>query len=229
MHGAALGLVNWGIYFGYGVSFLVGRYIPPLDILGQGWRWAYYLSGMPGFVLAFLMLLTLVDPRKRMESYTAVKRAEEAENETTSSEDNIQEVARTSIWNDIIKPFFHPCVLTLLLGACIRQTGNLDWKLAVRKCLWTASIACVFSLLAGYSWGNNSQLYHDTYFPDFNVGLYLFFTSIIGGSIGILVGGIVSDRVVKKVGLQARAWVLCLSQVTLMFATRGLPRIPGCV
>ena len=35
MHGAALGLVNWGIYFGYGVSFLVGRYIPPLDILGQ--------------------------------------------------------------------------------------------------------------------------------------------------------------------------------------------------
>jgi len=188
MHGAALGLVNWGIYFGYGVSFLVGRYIPPLDILGQGWRWAYYLSGMPGFVLAFLMLLTLVDPRKRMESYTAVKRAEEAENETTSSEDNIQEVARTSIWNDIIKPFFHPCVLTLLLGACIRQT-------------------------AGYSWGNNSQLYHDTYFPDFNVGLYLFFTSIIGGSIGILVGGIVSDRVVKKVGLQARAWVLCLSQL----------------
>merc|ERR1711911_528569 len=103
-------------------------------ILLKGWRWAYYLSGMPGFVLAFLMLLTLVDPRKRMESYTAVKRAEEAENETTSSEDNIQEVARTSIWNDIIKPFFHPCVLTLLLGACIRQT-------------------------AGYSWGNNSQLY----------------------------------------------------------------------
>ena len=70
---------------------------------------------------------------------------------------------------------------------------------------------------AGYSWGNNSQLYHDTYFPDFNVQLYLFFTSIIGGSIGIIVGGIVSDRVVKRVGLQARAWVLALSQVIQMF------------
>ena len=27
-------------------------------------------------------------------------------------------------------------------------------------------------------------------------------------------GGIVSDRIVKKVGVQARAWVLAVSQVT---------------
>merc|ERR1712071_28218 len=158
VHGAALGLVNWGIYFGYGISFIVGKYVPSLDILGQGWRWAYYLSGMPGFLIAFLMLLTLVDPRKHIQRYA------------------------------IVKPFLHPCVLVLLLGACVRQT-------------------------AGYSWGNNSQLYHDTYFPDFNVGLYLFGTSIIGGSIGIIVGGIVSDKVVKKVGLEARAWVLAISQL----------------
>lgn len=186
MHGAALGLVNWGIYFGYGLSFVVGKYIPSLDILGQGWRWAYYISGMPGFLVAFLMLLTLTDPRKQMERYSIIKRVETAEEEN-SSEDVTQDTAPTSIWKDIIKPFFHPCVLILLLGACVRQT-------------------------AGYSWGNNSQLYHDTYFPDFNVQLYLFFTSIIGGSIGIIVGGIVSDRVVKRVGLQARAWVLALSQ-----------------
>lgn len=35
LHGAALGLVNWGIYFGYGLSYVVGNYIPPLDIRGQ--------------------------------------------------------------------------------------------------------------------------------------------------------------------------------------------------
>jgi len=35
MHGAALGVINWGIYFGYGMSLIVGSYIPPLDILGQ--------------------------------------------------------------------------------------------------------------------------------------------------------------------------------------------------
>ena len=68
-------------------------------------------------------------------------------------------------------------------------------------------------LLAGYAWAYNAQLYHDIYYPDFDIGLYLFFTSIIGGSIGIVVGGIVSDRIVKKVGVQARAWVLSVSQV----------------
>jgi len=188
MHGAALGLVNWGIYFGYGISFIVGKYVPSLDILGQGWRWAYYLSGMPGFLIAFLMLLTLVDPRKHIQRYASVKRVEAAESEESSEEAFQEPATTTSIWNDIVKPFLHPCVLVLLLGACVRQT-------------------------AGYSWGNNSQLYHDTYFPDFNVGLYLFGTSIIGGSIGIIVGGIVSDKVVKKVGLEARAWVLAISQL----------------
>ena len=65
----------------------------------------------------------------------------------------------------------------------------------------------------GYSWAYNAQLYHDTYYPDFDVGMYLFITSIVGGSIGILVGGVVSDRIVKRVGVQARAWVLATSQV----------------
>ena len=66
---------------------------------------------------------------------------------------------------------------------------------------------------AGFTWSYNSQLYHDTYYPTFDIGLYLFFTSIIGGSIGILIGGVVSDKIVKKVGIQARAWVLAVSQV----------------
>jgi len=43
--------------------------------------------------------------------------------------------------------------------------------------------------------------------------MYLFFTSIVGGSIGIITGGVVSDRIVKRVGIHARAWVLAVSQV----------------
>jgi len=35
LHGTALGIVNWGIYFGYGLSYVVGNYVPALDILGQ--------------------------------------------------------------------------------------------------------------------------------------------------------------------------------------------------
>ena len=69
------------------------------------------------------MLLTLTDPRKQMERYSIIKRVETAEEEN-SSEDVTQDTAPTSIWKDIIKPFFHPCVLILLLGACVRQTGK---------------------------------------------------------------------------------------------------------
>lgn len=36
------------------------------------------------------------------------------------------------------------------------------------------------------------------------MGLWLFLVSIVGGSSGILIGGAVSDRIVKRAGLQAR-------------------------
>lgn len=194
---SALGLVNWGIYIGYGLSFIIGTYIPPLDILGQGWRWAYYLTGMPGFLLAILMLFTLSDPRKQMRRLSMMRRARAAEandqdtNDSEESKESGSDIVPVttdhSIWQTYLKPFLQPTVLILLLGACIRHT-------------------------AGFSWGYNSQLYHDTYYPDFDVGLYLFGTSVIGGSIGILVGGIVSDKIVKRIGLEGRAWVLAGSQ-----------------
>lgn len=49
------------------------------------------------------------------------------------------------------------------------------------------------------------------------MGLWLFLVSIVGGSSGILIGGAVSDRIVKRAGLQARyefcdwIWVLPVS------------------
>jgi hypothetical protein len=45
----------------------------------------------------------------------------------------------------------------------------------------------------------------------------------VGGSIGILVGGTISDRVVKRMGLQARLWTLAVTQlVAVPFATGAL-------
>ena len=40
--GAAMAVVNWGVYFGYGLSFVVGTYVPPLDIMGQVSLFIYY-------------------------------------------------------------------------------------------------------------------------------------------------------------------------------------------
>lgn len=41
LHGAALGLVNWGIYFGYGLSYVFGNYITAANILGQVLTFVY--------------------------------------------------------------------------------------------------------------------------------------------------------------------------------------------
>ncbi|XP_043210577.1 protein spinster homolog 1-like [Amphibalanus amphitrite] len=59
LRGTALGVYNWGIYFGYSLAYAVGDFITEADIMGMGWRWAYLVSGAPGVLLALLMLATL--------------------------------------------------------------------------------------------------------------------------------------------------------------------------
>ncbi|XP_057372732.1 putative metabolite transport protein HI_1104 [Daphnia carinata] len=200
LHGAALGLVNWGIYFGYGLSYVVGNYIPPLDILGQGWRWAYYLSGIPGFFFAALLLLTTSDPR----SIAASKKDDSLPLEAERSSKKDPEIESKSICNTAwinLSYFLHPFVILLCLGACFRHT-------------------------AGFSWAYNSQLYFDYYYPGTDVGMWLFSVSIVGGSCGILIGGAVSDRIVKRTGLHARAWVLAASQTIASPFAAGVLLLP---
>uniref|UniRef100_H2YBH1 Major facilitator superfamily (MFS) profile domain-containing protein n=1 Tax=Ciona savignyi TaxID=51511 RepID=H2YBH1_CIOSA len=48
--GLAMSIFNWGIYFGYGLAFAVGNYVTEANILGQGWRWSYYVTAIPGFL-----------------------------------------------------------------------------------------------------------------------------------------------------------------------------------
>lgn len=80
-------------------------------------------------------------------------------------------------------------------------------------------------MIAGFSWAYNSQLYFDFYYPDVDVALWLFVVSIVGGSAGILIGGAVSDRVVKR-GLHARAWVLAASQTLASPFAAGVLLLP---
>lgn len=74
-------------------------------------------------------------------------------------------------------------------------------------------ICSLFFISAGFSWAYNTQLYFLTYYPDFNLGLWVTGASIIGGSLGVAVGGFVSDRLVKRIGIKARVYVLAGSQV----------------
>ena len=67
---------------------------------------------------------------------------------------------------------------------------------------------------AGFTWAYNTQLYFSTYYPEFSLGIWVTWVSIVGGTLGVAVGGFVSDKLVKKIGLRARLYVLALSQVS---------------
>lgn len=66
---------------------------------------------------------------------------------------------------------------------------------------------------AGFCWGYNSALYFQTYYPEYDAGWWLTGISIGGGALGSVVGGYISDRLVNRLGISARALVLAGSQV----------------
>lgn len=63
--GTANGIFNWGVYLGIGLTFTLGNYVAPANILTeQGWRSAFVIGSMPGLLIAALMAC-LSDPRSK--------------------------------------------------------------------------------------------------------------------------------------------------------------------
>uniref|UniRef100_A0A0P4WHA3 Major facilitator superfamily (MFS) profile domain-containing protein n=1 Tax=Scylla olivacea TaxID=85551 RepID=A0A0P4WHA3_SCYOL len=195
----ALGIFNWGIYLGYGLSYAVGNFVTAADIGGLGWRWSYIITGIGGVVATLLLLLVVREPprgaqsepggnKREVEKETNFTEGSRITGETVgvSSEVLVDESTKSSL-KDVVKSLFKPPVVCLAFAACLRHT-------------------------AGFSWAYNTQLYFLTYYPDFNLGLWVTGCSIIGGSLGVAVGGFVSDRLVKRLGLRARLYVLAGSQ-----------------
>ncbi|KAK4308786.1 hypothetical protein Pmani_019543 [Petrolisthes manimaculis] len=286
----ALGIFNWGIYLGYGLSYAVGNFVTEADIGGLGWRWSYIVTGIMGVVATLLLFLVVPEPtrggRFKLKSNTNDDDDEmdEKNNKTTTTNTNEEEMdeknnkttTTTTNTNDEemdeknnkttttttttthkdtehnketdcskdssaspkdssasskdssaspkdsstsskdssaspkdssassassassisdnpgllegIKSLLKPPILVLCLAACIRHT-------------------------AGFAWAYNTQQYFLTYYPDYNLGLWVTGASIVGGSLGVAVGGVVSDRLVKRIGIKARVYVLAASQL----------------
>ncbi|XP_043217544.1 probable sphingolipid transporter spinster homolog 1 isoform X1 [Amphibalanus amphitrite] len=198
LRGMAMSIFTWGIYFGYGISYAIGNYVSAADIMGQSWRWAYYVAAIPGAVLCCLHL-TAHDPRTRQAALSdgehdlyRIKTSESEAAPVAAAEAAEGVGPRAGWWSrfvvDKLRVFLQPSILLLLLGASMRHT-------------------------AGFCWSTNTQLYFQTYYPTADLGLWLSWVSIVGGSIGVTVGGVVSDRLVKRIGLRARIWVLSASQL----------------
>ena len=57
----------------------------------------------------------------------------------------------------------------------------------------------------------NAQLFFNEHYPDFNPGLWLTLCTILGGTLGLLFGGYLSDMAVRSLGLHSRLWILALT------------------
>jgi len=192
--GLANGIFSWGVYYGYSLAFVLGIYMTQADIFGYGWRSVYVICAIPGIVMGIIIGLFLRDPR-----YKAYQLAESQTPDTSTSkkddtvsedqtQEEVAEVAESfgTYLKNLFRSFFlNPAMMLLLLAACVRHTG-------------------------GYCWAYNTRLYFGKYYPDFDdqLGWWIFADSLVGGSFGVFFGGFLSDRIVKRLGLHSRLWVL---------------------
>ena len=90
-----------------------------------------------------------------------------------------EEGFRQKLW----RSFSNPALLLLLAAAIARQT-------------------------AGFSWAYNTRPFFLKYHPDFSLGYWILLASCLGGSFGVFAGGFFSDRLVTRLGLHSRLWLL---------------------
>jgi len=202
--GIANGIFSWGVYLGYGFSFLFGVYVTRLDVLGWGWRASYILAGLPGIALAAAMLL-LPDPRGesgadtpapppplRKLSYGVLERkpvkptlSNLSQQSSSSAGSQLSSVSYPRL---VLTAFSRPAMLLLFLAAAVRHT-------------------------AGYAWAHNNVSYFSHYHPAADIGYWFILCAMVGGCVGVFAGGYISDRVVVRLGLHSRLWLLGLATV----------------
>lgn len=108
----------------------------------------------------------------------------EPERKSTDNQGNAKNEKKKSLCRVLMEPG----VVMLMISASIRHCG-------------------------GMTFAYNADLYYNSYFPNVDLGWWLFAVTIGIGSIGVVVGGIVSDKIVKKMGVRSRVLVLALSQI----------------
>ena len=116
--GVANGIFSWGIYFGYGLAYIYGKYLSDADILGQGWRAAYVIGGGPGILIGVLILLILRETRNT----GAAEKTEEDEEGGKTASGKVKEL----LW-DLWTAFRQPTLLLLVISASVRQIAGLAW------------------------------------------------------------------------------------------------------
>lgn len=65
----------------------------------------------------------------------------------------------------------------------------------------------------GYVWAYNTEIFFQKFYSRNTINKFMSWIPLVGGSLGAIVGGVISDILVKGRGTLARIWVLVVSQV----------------
>ena len=136
--------------------------------------------------MALLIATTVSDPAKDdryrfvvpMNDSKSTSSDNDADEGTSIVKEHSGENSSTHSWGfmeygkRVLREFFSPAMLLLLLAATFRQC-------------------------AGFSWAYNTKPYFLKYYPNFDISYWILACSIGGGSFGVFFGGFLSDRVVS--------------------------------
>ncbi|XP_037292733.1 putative metabolite transport protein HI_1104 [Manduca sexta] len=87
------------------------------------------------------------------------------------------------------------------------------WHVIAQPRIILLCVAASIRHCGGMCFAYNADLYYRDYFPDVDLGWWLFAVTVGIGSVGVVVGGVVSDKFVAKMGVRSRVLVLALSQL----------------
>jgi len=98
-----------------------------------------------------------------------------------------------------------------------RETVKEKFKLMIKLLRPSLLLLCIASSIrnaAGYVWAYNTQVYFEGLGQTpTQIGTWMSWIPIVGGSTGVVFGGFISDRVVQRTGPHGRIWVLVASQL----------------
>ena len=154
--------------------------------IGLGWRWVFFISAIMGIVLVPLVIFAVKEPERS-------KPKDDDKSSVNNTKEDIPLKTRLREFYAkaklVLLTFIMPGMLVLCVGGSIRNAG-------------------------GYVWAYNTQPFFSLTIDDAIIGAYMSVIPLVGGSIGAVVGGLISDLLVKGRGPYARIWVLIISQVS---------------
>ena len=110
----------WGLYIGFGLSFVLGTFVASANIFGLGWRAGYIIGGVLGMIVG-VALIFIRDEWRTVQEFAqsgdeisplnSEKKLTHAEPEMTSSR-----------IRSALAQFLNPVMIVLFISAAFRHT-----------------------------------------------------------------------------------------------------------